>query len=180
MAKFKITLDTNAIINHFDLVHTSPTSRAELEEIMQMWEDNEIDVAITTRVEADLGQDRDKARRDAMLAKAEVLPVFGSIFRLSSSDLDGADVMMSDKHKDTVKKIADILSPAGIDRNAKTFLNKINDVDHLAGHKMAGRDVFVTDDGTMNKKAPELKVLGIEVMRHAEALVEIRRRLHSL
>ncbi|KST59940.1 hypothetical protein AO398_03410 [Methylobacterium sp. GXS13] len=177
MTKPKITLDANAIINHYDRAHASPTSVPELEEIMRRWETDEIDVAITTRIEADLWQDKDKARRDAMLAKAEVLPIIGSVFRFGFSKLDDADGLMSDEHVDLAKQVEHILSPAGIDPQANTFPNKISDVDHLVGHKLAARDVFVTDDGKLNKKAADLAGIGIKVMRPSEALVEIDRIL---
>jgi len=81
MTKPRVTLDTNAIINHCDRASTSATSRTELDEIMQRWGAGEIDVAITTRIEADLWQDKDSVRRDAILKQIETVPVLGTSFR---------------------------------------------------------------------------------------------------
>ena len=63
----KITLDTNCIINLFDIEATTPTSVYVLNELIQYALSNRIDVAITTRVEADLLNDRDPVRKADML-----------------------------------------------------------------------------------------------------------------
>lgn len=57
---------------------------------------------------------------------------------------------------------------------------KIADVDHLVGHKRAGRDVFVTDDGGILRKAEALRVeCGIHVMTPDQALDLIERSVNK-
>jgi len=75
------------------------------------------------------------------------------------------------------KQIEGVLFPGGVMYGSNTFPNKVNDVDHLVGHKLANRDIFVTNDVRIIKKASDLAALGITVMTPAEALTEIKRRL---
>lgn len=52
-----------------------------------------------------------------------------------------------------------------------TYGNKLNDIDHLVGHKINGRDIFVTDDGSIHRKSEELqKAPGIVVMTPKQCL----------
>lgn len=76
-------------------------------------------------------------------------------FRLDYSRLDGMDVLVSDEQAAIIETIEDIVLPAGyrvgrLRTDDERFMDKwsrrINDVQHLAAHHMAGHDAFVTSD----------------------------------
>ncbi len=77
----KLTLDNNCIINLFDFNAETPTSVEPLSEIIKFSLSNKVDIAITTRVEADLENDRDDARRSEMMRKLNMFPVVGTLAR---------------------------------------------------------------------------------------------------
>ena len=42
--------------------------------------------------------------------------------------------------------------------------NQLRDVDHLLAHRLLGRDVFLTDDQEILRRAGQLAACGIKVM----------------
>jgi putative membrane protein insertion efficiency factor len=55
----KITLDTNCVVNLIDFSSQTPTSVDALSELVRYGLSQKIDIAITTRVETDLDNDKD-------------------------------------------------------------------------------------------------------------------------
>lgn len=160
----KITLDANCVVNILDRMSISGTSIEELAEIVRYALESNVNVAITTRVENDLSKDKDAARRAEMLKRIQMFPVVGTIARLDTSRWDSGDVLGGDEHIAIQNEIQKIVFP-GLKKEDKRYGNKINDIDHLIGHRINKRDIFVTDDGELLKKADELKAsLGIVVM----------------
>lgn len=167
----KITLDNNCVINLMDRQSTTATSVEELIELMKLGLSNKVDIAITTRVAADLANDKNDRRREEMLRNAQMFPVIGTVARFNVSIFDSGDVFGSEETSRIAEELKTMLFPGGIDPQSKTFPNKINDVDHLLGHLINQRDIFVTDDGGILRKKFALKVSpGIIVMSPADAL----------
>jgi hypothetical protein len=132
----KLTLDTNCIINIFDVKATTATSLNELLELMRMGLSHAVHIAITTRVEDDdLLQDKDPQRKAEMLRMLATFPI------ISASGTQA-----------TAKEIQRVVFP-GLQETDRRFANKQRDVEHLATHAVNGRDVFVTDDATLVKKS---------------------------
>jgi hypothetical protein len=169
----KLTLDTNCAINLFDSSSTTATSVADLKALVRLAMKNVADIAITTRTEDDLGHDRDEARRAEMLRMLEMFPVVGSILRWDTSSWDGGDLWADEDAARVAEEVQRILFP-GLTPGQPRFGNRINDVDHLVGHFINKRDIFVTDDSRMVDRGEALKrSLGIIVMRPAEALAHV-------
>lgn len=161
----KITLDNNCVINLLDRSSFSATSIDALMELMRLGMSGKLDIAITTRVRADLSNDSNDNRRQKMLKSAEMFPVIGTVARWGTSVWGNGDIWGDEKTRAVSNEIQALLFPSGIDRNSSTFSNKTNDVDHLLGHLINGRDIFLTDDGGILKKGSQLKTtLGIIVM----------------
>lgn len=89
------------------------------------------------------------------LARQPILQRAPGPFRLDYSRLGGPDVLVSDKQAAVVETIEDIVLPAGYrvgqlriddERFMDKWRRRINDVQHLAAHHMAGHDAFVTGD----------------------------------
>ena len=166
----KLTLDTNCIINLFDLGAKSPTSVDALSEIMRYGLSGKANVAITTRVEADLLGDRNAERKEQMLRTIALLPIIGTVARYDVSKWDGGDVYAGPDSDKVEKEIQGILFP-GLNSSDRRYKNKQMDIDHLVGHIINRRDVFVTDDTDILKKRDALKISpGINVMTPADCV----------
>lgn len=166
----KLTLDTNCIINLLDFKAATPTSVDELSEIIRYALDGDVNIAITTRVEKDFDDDKDEERKKEMVRKIRMFPVVGTVFRLDSSKLDSGDFLVGEEHKKLGDEIKALLFP-GLSEKDVHYKNKVMDVDHLVGHATNGRDIFVTDDTGILRRAEKLKeTFGIVVMSPSECL----------
>jgi len=174
MSPLKITLDTNCIINVFDTQHESPTSVEDISNLMRLALSERIDIAITTRVETDLRKDANEERRLHMLRCLKLFPIVGTTFRWDVSCFDSGDQWATDEEIRLASELQQLLA-RGASPTDKRFSNKINDVDHLLGHRMNRRDVFVTDDGGILDKREKLKTLfDIVVMRPSECIESLQ------
>lgn len=166
----KITLDTNCVINLLDFSAKTPTSIDVLSEIIQYGLSSRADIAITTRVEADLLNDTNNKRKIAMLRKIQIFPLVGTISHWNTSKWDNGDVYVNEKTEKILLELKMLIFP-GLNDKDSHFVNKRNDIDHLVGHLINMRDIFVTDDKGILKKYSELKVsLGLIVMSPSECL----------
>lgn len=178
----KLTLDTNCIINLLDHSSTTATSVEDLSELIRLGLSGEVNIAVTTRLEADLRNDSNHVRRASMVKSAQMFPVIGTLARFDVSVFDGGDMLGGAETGRLESELQTMLFPGGLDRNSPTFTNKINDVDHLVGHLINGRDVFVTDDrGILRKKEALRASPGITVLspHDALALIESIRNNHA-
>lgn len=167
----KLTLDNNCIINLFDTSSRTATSVEELNELMRLALSSGVEIAITTRVESDLENDRDDSRRSELLGRIKMFPVVGTVARFDVTKWDSGDVWGGEVTTRLTDEIQKILFPGGLNPDASNYGNKINDIDHLVGHKINERDIFVTDDKGILKKGAALKVSpGIVVMNPAQCV----------
>ena len=166
----KLTLDTNCIINLLDYKSESAISVNELAEIIRYGLEGDVNIAITTRVDSDVSKDKDQDRKAEILKRVSMFPVIGTVARLDVSKFDSGDVWVGEEHTKLEEELKKIIFP-GLKSDDPHYSNKINDVDHLIGHKINKRDIFVTDDQQILKKAETLKSsLDIEVMDPKKAL----------
>jgi hypothetical protein len=171
----KLTLDTNCLINLFDSTSSSRTSVDALHELVRAAMANEVSLAITTRVERDVANDRDEGRRAEMLERLAMFPVIGSVLRAGLSSI-GTDFAAGSSTQAVEAEVRGILAP-GISASSKRVGNAINDVDHVVGHVMNERDVFVTDDRGILRNAEALKrSVGAVVMSPQECVDYLARR----
>ena len=166
----KLTLDTNCIINLLDYKSESAISVDELAEILRYGLDGDANIAITTRVESDVNKDKDAERKNELLRRISMFPVIGTVARFDTTKLDSGDVWGGTEHQTLEDELKNIIFP-GLKKGDAHYGNKINDIDHLIGHKINKRDIFVTDDQQILKKAETLKSSqGIEVMNPKKVL----------
>jgi len=176
----KLTLDTNCIINLLDYKLESAISVDELAEILRYGLEGDVNIAITTRVDSDVCNDKDQDRKSEILKRISMFPTIGTVIRLDTSKLDGGDVLTGGEHQALEDEIKKIIFP-NLQRNDPHYGNKINDVDHLIGHKINQRDIFITDDQQILKKAETLESsVGIKVMTPREALEYINLRANQV
>ena len=79
-----ITLDTNVVVEH--------RYEEALTRIKQLACGREVDMAVTTRVEADKRRDTDEARKREHLDKLDEFPKIGTVARWDMSTWDSGDV----------------------------------------------------------------------------------------
>jgi hypothetical protein len=165
-----ITLDSNGIINLFDRDSKTATSVEALFTLMRYALSGKAKLSITTRVEADLLSDKDNERQQKMMRFLELVPVVGSVGRWDTSNWDSGDVYVGPNHEQLIDEVQKIVFP-GLSSADKRHKNKLNDIDHLVGHKLHGRDIFVTDDRGIWRRRAELKTgPGIVVMTPGECV----------
>lgn len=166
----KLTLDTNCIINLLDYKSQSAISVDELAEIIRYGFEGDVNIAITTRVDSDVSKDKNTDRKGEILKRISMFPVIGTVARLNTSKLDSGDVLVGAEHEALENELKNIIFP-GLKSDDSHYSNKINDIDHLIGHKINNRDIFVTDDQQILKKADTLKSsVGIEIMDPKKSL----------
>jgi hypothetical protein len=166
----KITFDTNCMVGMLDSKSATATSVDELRELMRYALSGVIQIAVTTRVDVDFERDKDDERRKEMLHRIGMFPVIGTVARWDESKFDGAYVLAGPEHQGLLGEVKRIVFP-GMSAESRSFRNKLSDIDHLVGHKLAGRDVFVTDDTGILRRYAELRDgPGILVMSPAECL----------
>lgn len=166
----KITLDANCVINLLDSSTKTATSVDFLSKLLRHSHSGNVDIAITTRVEADLRSDSDEIRKKGVLRRIVQFPVVGTIARFGVTKYGSGDVYGGDKSKEIADELKRLIFPA-LTSDDKRFKNKINDIDHLVGHLLNGRDIFVTDDREIIKKGATLKSsLGLVAMTPKECL----------
>jgi hypothetical protein len=172
----KITLDTNCIINLFDRQSSSASSVSELSTLIQYALSGKITISITTRVETDLMNDQDPARRADMLRTLGNFPVIGTAGVWNVSRWDRGDVFSDDELARRRDDIQGIVFP-GLQKTDKRYVNKRNDVDHLLGHLINEQNIFVTDDGDILRhrvslrRSPGIVVMSpLECLKHLTAL----------
>lgn len=168
----KLTLDTNCLINHFDVTSPTATSRDEIAALIRFATSGRIEIAVTTRAEADLEQDRDEKRRAEMLRVLGMFEAVGSVLRSDETRWDSRNAWADERAAALADEVKKILFP-GLQPGERRFGNKIRDVDHIVGHVLGDRDIFVTDDNRLNDRAAELRRLGAHVMRPADCLAHI-------
>lgn len=166
----KITIDTNCVVGLFDSRSETSTSVDQLRELMRYALSGVIQISITTRVEDDFDRDKVDERRKEMMHQISMLPVIGTVARWDHSKFDGIDAQVGPKHQGLLEEVKRIVFP-GLQPESSKFLNKLSDIDHLVGHKLAGRDIFVTDDKHILRRDVELRRgPGILVMSPAACL----------
>lgn len=176
----KLTLDTNCIINLLDYQSESTISVDELAEIIRYGLEGDVNIAITTRVDNDVSKDKDQDRKNEILKRISMFPIIGTVARFNTSKFDSGDVWAGEKHKALEEELKKIIFP-GLKSDDPHYGNKINDIDHLIGHKINKRDIFVTDDQQILKKAETLKLsVGIEVMNPKKVLEYINLKANQV
>jgi len=166
----KITLDTNCVINLLDFYSETATSVDYITELIRFSHLKKIDIAITTRVENDVENDGDEKRRNKMLERIGQFPIIGTMGRFGVTKFGGGDIYVSNEEVKLREELKNIIFP-GLLPSDKRNNNKVNDIDHLVGHIINKRDIFVTEDKEILRKRDTLKISpGIVVISPQECV----------
>ena len=149
-----VTLDTNVLVEHWCNQHKAAVTKS----VLDLAKHGKIELAITSRINADIP-------RLPLADRINELPVLnvqqiGSAFRFDVSRWDGGDMWGSDDFSNVMALLDDELDRQGRTKSRPDW----KDWDHLHGHFLSGREVFLTWDCPILVLATELKErLGIVV-----------------
>lgn len=149
-----VTLDTNVLEEYW----REQDNAAVAESLLDLAMRRQVDLAITSRIYADI-PDLPLANRINDLPALNVKKI-GSPFRFDYSTWDGGDVWGSAEFLQAMASLEVELDRQGRTKKRPDW----KDWDHLQGHFLSGRQVFLTWDGGILVVTSELqKRLGIVV-----------------
>lgn len=159
----KITIDTSLVADE-----TSTT----LCYLVEAHQNNLLDVAVTSRFRMDKDNDSDLERvqrQKAITAKLNIIP---STFLIGAIHEDDEVGLLAD---DEIHQ--QLFCLFDIDRTTRGGKHTAYDVDHLYGHIISGRDIFLTYEKKFVKKRMVLKEVGINVAFPDKAVLAIQQAL---
>ena len=157
------TLDTNLLLEYWK----DQPKAAVVEKLLDLAQNGQLDLAVTTRIGADIPQPPLSDRINE-LPELDIRTI-GSVFRLDVSALDGGDMLVGGRFMEEFIDVANRLTEEFRQRSTKP--PDFRDWDHLNGHYLAGRDVFLTWDRRVLDVAADLQdELGIVVMKPEDYL----------
>ena len=142
-----VTLDTNVLVEYWQ----NRKNVLFTESLLDLAQQRKIDLAITSRISADI-PDLPLANRINDLPQLNVQQI-GAVFRLDHSSFDGGDMLGSDAFVNVVDSLDNRFDREGRVKRRPDC----RDWDHLHGHYLSDRDVFLTWDRPILEVASELQ-----------------------
>jgi hypothetical protein len=156
----KITLDTNCLFDYFE------RNPVYIQALVAHASKGHVELAITTRVMSDTADRWKGSGTSPMWDKIQSFPALetiGTVFRLGSSHLEFKDRLASEDDVKMADRLREIMAGA-----------QVQDIDHLLGHIMDKRDIFVTADAHFLDHQEELKnEFGLVVLAPKDAVDQI-------
>jgi hypothetical protein len=160
----KITLDTNCFFDYFK------RTPKYIKELINHAERGNIELALTTRVESDT---RDKwcgKGESPIWNQIQSLPsieTIGTAFRLNVSYIGSEDFLVSEDDSKMIDDLSELLKGA-----------QTEDIDHVFGHIIGKRDIFVTSDTHFLDHYKELlDKFGVLVLKPEDAVKQVDKKL---
>ena len=155
----KVTLDTNILQEYWK----KQDKLRIVEKLLNLAEDGELDLAVTTRISKDIPHPP-LSHRINQLPKLRIQEI-GAVFRLGLSPLDGKDLIQDPKFATFCHSLS-----LGLSKRGRTPPDW-RDWDHIHGHYLAKRDVFLTWDKRVLECARKLKEkFGVVLIKPEESL----------
>jgi hypothetical protein len=164
MLMITITIDTNIVRDFLDPYRTGHSAAAEL---IRLDGEKLCEVRIVSRIKADIPHGPLRGRLILLdICERPAIPTIGQ-WGLSSW---GDDFWATDEQGRQFDAMLQLIFP-GADPNGVRHASRLNDVGHLLGHKLAGRDVFVSNDRAFLGRARQLhKEYSVRVLSCAGAV----------
>lgn len=164
----KLTVDTNVLR---DAIEPHRAGHAIATELLALHQAGKCEVRVTTRLDVDVPTDPLRKLIES-LEVLDTAPV-GTVFRLDYSTLGGGDFLADEKWAQEADELMNLLFP-GADPTSPRHKNRVADVDHLMGHQLSGRDVFVTNEkGILAQRKELCHRFGITVMAPSDVVSSI-------
>ena len=155
LAQTTLTLDTTLFWAYWE----DPLKSPYVQKLLELQRHGQIEMVVTNRVHADIPDEPGASRLKEELDKLNVLEI-GSVTRLGHWSL-GVDKLPSERFLEVMSAIRARRPQAGKNKPAD-----IRDWEHLHGHYLAGRDVFLTwDTGILDLGSDLCAELNLMVMK---------------
>ena len=166
MNEIKITIDTNVLINLFDVnadEESALKSCLLLRAIIDSKKDVHVDTQISTASEDDISEDKDIVRQKSFLLRMR--SIFQQITPGEFVTQSGEITPKSSNDQILFQELKRILFPA-LNSSSTSYTNNINDLKHLFSHIKNRRDIYITNDENFLKqdKKNALKALQTQIM----------------
>jgi len=160
----KITLDTNCFFEYFE------RTPKYIKELINHAERGNIELAMTTWVISDT-QDKWYGKGESPIwNKIQSFPsieTIGTAFRLDVSYLNSGDFLISEDDSKMVNDLSELMKGA-----------QTEDIDHIFGHIIGKRDIFVTSDlHFLDHHEELLNKFGVLVLKPEDAVKQIERKV---
>lgn len=162
-----LTLDTNVLIDGLETTCTEPKQQV-YKRLLALHEAKLVEIGMTTRFEQDKVNDRVPARVKRQREERARFPTVQGPMRLGASRL-GFDVFVDGELMNGLEQIFGTKTYTSVSRH-----NTLWDIDHLYGHRAAGREYFLTYDNGILRRANRLERLGIRVWNPESFLNAVR------
>ena len=155
------TLDTNVLVEFWRDRRKASITRT----LLDLAKSGFLDLAITSRIREDIPHPP-LADLISELRSLQVQQI-GSVFVLGLSGLGGGDMLADDEFPEVMEQIEELFDRQGRVKNRPDW----RDWQHVWGHYLKKRDVFLTWDQPILVAAVELKAhLGIKIMEPEQFL----------
>lgn len=159
----KITLDTNCFFEYFD------RTPKYIKELVNHAEKGDIELAMTTRVASDTRDKWYSKGESPIWNKIQSFPLIetiGTAFRLNESYIGSEDFIISEDRSKMIDDLSKIMKGA-----------QTEDIDHIFGHIIGKRDIFVTSDSHfLNHHEELLNKFGVLVLKPEDTVKQIKRK----
>lgn len=164
------TLDTNIFMELWRDQKNAHVTQS----LLDLADSKQVDLAVTNRINADI-PNSPLADRIRSLRQINVKRI-GAVFRLDRSALGSGDMLGSEDFIKVMDSIEHNFDRQGRKKRRPDW----RDWDHLHGHYLTGRDVFLTWDNPILEVASELLVsLGLAVMKPEAFLDQLAERANK-
>jgi len=157
----KITLDTNCFFDYFE------RTSEYIKELVNHAEKGDIELAMTTRVISDTrdkGYGKDESHIWNKIQSFPLIETIGTAFRLNESYIGSEDFIISEDRSKMIDDLSKIMKGA-----------QTEDIDHIFGHIIGKRDIFVTSDSHfLNHHEELLNKFGVLVLKPEDTVKQIK------
>ena len=158
-----VTIDTNIARDFLD---SARAEHASARDLMQLDDAKACEVRVVSRIKADVPGGLLRSRLEIM--EVWHRPMIPTIGQWDLSDWNDDFFATEEQGKTFDAMLAQIFP--GSQKTGRHQPNRLKDIGHLLGHKIAGRDIFVTNEKAFTGRAIELlRSFSVRVMSSADA-----------
>ncbi len=159
-----LTLDTNVLR---DRVEPNRPGHEDASRLFALQKAGQVSIAVTTRTDADVPDGEVRRLLDKL---EEMGKPIGTAARIGVSRIGMGDMIVDEAYQEQEQALMKLLFPNS-DPQSPKHKNRLADIDHLLGHRLNSRDIFITNEKGILDRRKQLKdEFGIQVMSPVQFL----------
>ncbi len=159
-----LTVDTNVLWN---LIEPDRPGHQDASRLFALHEAGQVSIAVTTRTDFDVPDGHIRRLLDGLEVMARPI---GTAARIGFSRIGMGDMIVDEEYQEQEQALMNLLFPNS-DPQSPKHKNRLADIDHLLGHHLNSRDIFITNEKGILARRKQLKdKFGIQVMSPAQFL----------